>query len=310
MATSDDLRQALVQADPRLSKFNPLARILAFDDFDEGVNGWAELVGNHDGDLDTVRPGYGDFRPAQLSTCTFFDIGTHGSVDGTYALKLATRPQRHHQAALIKRLTSPRDGLVQFEAYFTFKAEQTFDPTDRGERAWDGNYSPSEADFGSFTLQNDICEGNESGQRYHGVLRYENTDDAGNLVQRWLYKTGLHPTTRMRLERGLDEVSDLHVISPDEWAEVRGGGQALCYNEVPTKINWHYLRWRFDLAAGRNVELQVNDKLMDLRKLPVPRYEQAYWGLSRLLNFGVDVRTNVDVRNFLFLDSVVISADW
>ena len=58
------------------------------------------------------------------------------------------------------------------------------------------------------------------------------------------------------------------------------------------------------------MELQVDDKLMDLRKLPVPRYEQAYWGLSRLLNFGVDVRTNVDVRNFLFLDSVVISADW
>ena len=65
-----------------------------------------------------------------------------------------------------------------------------------------------------------------------------------------------------------------------------------------------------DLHTGRNVELQVNDKRMDLRDLPVPRYEQAYWGLSRLLNLGVDVRSNADVRTFLYLDSALVSADW
>jgi hypothetical protein len=28
-----------------------------------------------------------DMRPPQISSCSFFDIGTHGSVDGTYALR-------------------------------------------------------------------------------------------------------------------------------------------------------------------------------------------------------------------------------
>ena len=41
MTIADDFRQALIQAHPRLSKFNPLPRILFYDDFDEGVHGWA-----------------------------------------------------------------------------------------------------------------------------------------------------------------------------------------------------------------------------------------------------------------------------
>ena len=38
--------------DVRLAKFDPLPRVLFFDDFDEGINGWCELVGNHDNNLD------------------------------------------------------------------------------------------------------------------------------------------------------------------------------------------------------------------------------------------------------------------
>ena len=34
-------------------------------------------------------------------------------------------------------------------------------------------------------------------------------------------------------------------------------------NEVPTKVNWHYLRWVIDTEARRNVELQLNDQIMD-----------------------------------------------
>ena len=44
MTNTSDLRLALIQADPRLSKFNPLSRILVYDDFDDGINGWAELI--------------------------------------------------------------------------------------------------------------------------------------------------------------------------------------------------------------------------------------------------------------------------
>ena len=185
------LREAILSADPRLSKYNPLSRILFYDDFDEGVNGWCELVGNHTGDLDEIREIARDFRPPQLSTCTFFDIGTHGSVEGTYSLKLATRPQHGHVAIAIKRLTYGRRGLVQFETYFSFKAEQTFgaDPS-HGE--WDGNIAPSEKQFGDITFSNDICDG-DTGARYMGAVRYLNTDTEGNLAHEWMYR---HPCSQ------------------------------------------------------------------------------------------------------------------
>lgn len=50
--------------DVRFRKFNPLKRILFSDDFDEGINGWCELIGNYDGDLDQVEPMVRDLRPA------------------------------------------------------------------------------------------------------------------------------------------------------------------------------------------------------------------------------------------------------
>jgi len=250
-----------------------------------------------------------DFRPAQLSTCTFFDLGTHGSMDGTYALKLATRPRRNHTATLIKRLTWQRRGLVQVEAYFTFKAEQTFGVAPPGGRPWDGNYHPSEAMFGAFDFANDVCEDAQSA-RYHCTLRYLNADADGRLVQTWMTKTSVQPTTKMVRAGGAVDGSDFQVLHPADWAEIPGGHQPLCTNEVPTKINWHYLRWRFDLAARRNVELQVHDRLMDLRAIEVPQYADRYTGLDRLLNFSVHVRTHMDVRNFLLLDSVLISVDW
>jgi RNase adaptor protein for sRNA GlmZ degradation len=75
-------------------------------------------------------------------------------------------------------------------------------------------------------------------------------------------------------------------------------------------VNWHYLRWQFDTRLRRNVELQVNDLVMDLRSLPVPSYDHPYRALGHLLNFSIDVRTHTSVRNFLFLDSVLVSVDW
>ncbi len=302
---------ATLANDIQLSKYNPLPRILSFDDFDEGAHGWCELVGNHNGDLNELQPVFSDMRPPQLSTCTFFDLGTHGSMNGTYSLKLATRPRQFHQAVGIKRLTSPTNGRVQVETWFTYKAEQTFGPNASEIRAWDGNYHPSEAQFGSFTIWNDICEGTDPGQRYMCALRYENTNEAGEFTQRWMYKTALHPTTRM-LQGGTPSAqNDVHVARPDQWAPVPGGNQQLCFNEVPTKVNWHYLRWQFDLASRQNIELQVNDLTMDLTSVPVPKYEdQGYWGINRLLNFCFDVRTTSNVRNFLCLDAVLISVDW
>src|SRR5690606_12477233 len=138
----------IIEVNARLEKFDPLERILFYDDFDEGANGWCELVGNHGGDLDRIRPAMRDLRPPQISSCTFFDIGTHGSLDGTYSLKLATRPRPGHQAVAIKRLTSQGRGRVQFETWFCFKAEQVLDQDLAG---WDGNVDPSEANFADLT---------------------------------------------------------------------------------------------------------------------------------------------------------------
>jgi len=304
------LRDVLIRADRRLSRFNPLGRILFFDDFDEGMNGWCELIGNHDGNLDNVRAIMADLRPPQLGTCTFWDIGTHGSVDGTYSLKLATRAKPGHMSQAIKRLTMVRRGQVQFETYLTFKSEQVFDRRVLAtSRSWDGNYDPSEADFGDFTLSNDICEGDD-GVRYHIALRYLNSDVEGRLVNRWMYKTSVQPTTKMVRSAKVAVNTDYHVVDPKDWKEVPNGYQRFCYNEVPTKVNWHYVRWLFDTTKRRSVELQVNDLVMDLREVPVPVYDHPYEGLKNLLNFCIDVRTHRPVRNFLFLDSILVSVDW
>jgi|SRR5579875_156747 len=302
------LRKAIISADPRLSRFNPLPRILFYDDFDEGINGWCELIGNHDGNLDHVRPIVSDLRPPQLSNCTFFDIGTHGSMSGTYALKLATRPVPSHMSQAIKRLTFVRKSRVRFEAYFTYKAEQVFSSAS-AHSLWDGNTDPSEFQFGDFTISNDICEG-EHGVRYHCALRYVNTGDSGNLIQHWMYKTSVQTSTKMERSGLAGPTEDHHVQSPGDWCEIPGGHQPLCYNEVATKINWHYLCWTFDTIARRNIELQVNDRVMDLRDIPVPVYDHSYRALDNLLNFCVDVRTHSATRNFLFLDSVLVSVDW
>ena len=66
----------LLLANPSLSKFNPLRRILFYDDFDNGYNGWVELVGNHPGDLTKIKKAFSDLRPVMLSNLTFYDCGT------------------------------------------------------------------------------------------------------------------------------------------------------------------------------------------------------------------------------------------
>jgi hypothetical protein len=114
----------------------------------------------------------------------------------------------------------------------------------------------------------------------------------------------------MQLAGTAGGTGDLHTLSPLDWEDVPGGGQQMCFNEVPTKVNWHYLRWLLDTRVRRSVELQVNDLTMDLRDVPVPAFDHPYEGLSNLLNFYVDVRTHAPVRNFLYLDSTLISVDW
>jgi hypothetical protein len=315
ISAANDVREAIRSSDPRLSKFNPLSRILTLDDFNEGTNGWVELGGNYNGrgDLESLGKHFRDFRPPQLSNANFFDVGTHGAMTGTYALKLATRPYPGHTATAIRRLTMSGRGHLQIEAYLAYKAEATLSGGDEvnhfGDITWDANSHPSEAQFGAFTVATDLC--GDGGLRYHNVMRYQNTDPDHRMYQRWMYPTVPEPTPREEYEGKVDfdYAADFTAPNPEDW-EAIGEPQENCYNEVPTKVNWHYLRFLIDTETRSNVELQFNDRTIDLRGVPVPPYEERYGSLDNLLNFYFSVRTLSPHRNFLFLDSVVISADW
>ena len=63
MTQLDDMRRAIREADPQLSRFDPLPRIICFDDFDRGMCGWTQLVGNYEITLDPMLPGYAQHTP-------------------------------------------------------------------------------------------------------------------------------------------------------------------------------------------------------------------------------------------------------
>ena len=125
---ADAMRIAMLRADPRLSRFDPLPRIISHDDFSRGHCGWSQLVGNYEDDLDTMLPGYAQHTSAMLSTLAHWDAGSHGAYDSSYALKVATRPRTGAQNVAIKRLTYVKPGRVQFETYFTIKSEGWIGP--------------------------------------------------------------------------------------------------------------------------------------------------------------------------------------
>lgn len=291
--------------DPALGRFDPLDRVLVYDDFSAGLSGWTALSGNHDGRLESIRPLYRDLRPPQRSSVEFFDIGTHGAMNGDYTMKLATRPIAKSSSVGIRRLSMRKPGLVRVETYFAYKAEvRPADP----DAEWDGNHDPGEADFGSFTISNDVCL--PGGRRCHMAVRFENTAD-GQLVQKWRMKTGLQSTTRRIMSDPVAAAAtDMHTLNKDDWVDVPDGQQPLCYNEVATKINWHYLGWTFDTARGVALEMTVNDRTYDLSGIPIPFFPEAYGALDGLLNLLFDVQTERDVRNFLYVDSVLVSVDW
>ena len=79
----------IVALDAGLSKYQPLKRIICYDDFDKGLNGWMDLHPNYVGnDFNTLRYSYVDktqWGPLMLSSASFRFSGTHGSMDGTWS---------------------------------------------------------------------------------------------------------------------------------------------------------------------------------------------------------------------------------
>jgi hypothetical protein len=291
-----DLLQALRLADPRLSRFDPLRRIIAFDDFDRGFCGWTQLVGNYEHSLDAMLPGYAQHTQAMLSTLPTWDFGSHGSVDGSYALKLASRPRKGAQNVTLKRLTFRERGPIRVEFYFTFKPEAS-------------EMRLSETDVRSIGFLYDLQGGDQdegdAADRVMPHLRFLNALD-GEHLQKWQFKR----RTRTFHPIGTDNktVSHYH-LSPEDWEDLPGGQQRLCYNEIPTKVNWHYACLDFDLATMRATAFRCNDRRFDMTGFEPIRIP-AMRNLWCMLNLCFFVETDVDKRAFLYLDSVCLSGDF
>lgn len=274
---------------PKLSRFSPLSRIITFDDFDTGLNGWTNLIGNYEGSLDSMLPEYRDLRGPMLSNGSMWDTGSAGSWDGTYAMKLATRAQAGSLAVAVKRLTWREPGKIQVEAYVTFKPEAS-------------EMALSELDVRAFGFVFDL---QDSKDRVMPHLRYLNALN-GEQVARWQFKS-----QRESLENigGSGKTKSHFHLAGDGWENLPGDPQPLCYNEIATKQNWHYMRLTFDLSDMSYAAFQFNDRVYDLSGI-APMVIPAMANLWCMLNLVFFVETDIDKRVFLSVDSVLLSGDF
>ena len=280
-----ELQQALLRADPGLSRFDPLSRIIAYDDFDGGLQGWSSLTGNYEGSLDSMLPEYQDMRGPMLSNLSMWDTGSDGSYSGTYALKLATSPYPGALAVGIKRLTFRHLGPVRMEAYFNFKPEAS-------------EMRLSEMDVRAvgvlFDLQ-DVDKKTPNPERVMPHVRYLNALHGKNMAQ-WQFKSQRAP---LRDIGGSGKTQSHFHLTAEGWEDIPGADQRLCYNEIATKQNWYYLRLDFDLATMSYLGLQCNDCVFDVSHMQ-PMRLPAMANLWCMLNTMFWVETDVAKRAFLY----------
>jgi hypothetical protein len=291
---TEAMRLAILRADPALSRFDPLPRIISFDDFSRGHCGWSQLIGNYEDDLDTMLPGYAQHSSAMLSTLGHWDAGSHGGMDSSYALKIATRARPGAQNVAIKRHTFRKRGPIRFELYFTFKPEAS-------------ELKLSETDVRSIGFLFDLQGGDHDGdgERVMPHLRFLNAA-GGKHLQKWQYK---RETTRFKAVGAGDKTLSHYHLAPEGWLDLPDGEQRLCYNEIATKVNWSYLRFDFDLESMRALGLQCNDRSFDLSGFDSIRIP-AMKNLWCMLNFALFAETDVAKRAFLYVDSICISGDF
>ena len=289
-----DLVRSLRLADPGLSRFDPLPRIITYDDFDRGFCGWTQLVGNYEHTLDVMLPGYAQHTQAMLSTLGTWDFGSHGAFDGSYALKIATRPKKGAQNVSIKRLTFRKRGPIRLEFYFTFKPEAS-------------ELRLSETDVRSVGFLYDLQSGDQDADalRVMPHMRFLNALD-GEHVQTWQFK---RKTTPMKPLGNEGKTVTHYHLAPTDWEDLSGGQQKLCYNEIPTKVNWHYVCFDFDLETWKATGFRCNDRVLDVSgyepiKIPGMR------NLWCMLNLAFFAEADTDKRAFLYVDSVCLSGDF
>ncbi|MGP6169897.1 DUF6772 family protein [Microbacterium sp. A204] len=303
-------------ADRQLERFNPLPRIVTHDDFDTGFNGWLDLSCNYVGKgfeaFDTVVD-LDHWAPNMLSSASMRFASSHGSMEGTYSLKLSTAPTGgpHTEppapgsmGMAIKRLSRFGDpNLIQIETWYAYTPTQ--DREGLGEE-----------DIRAFGFFFDV---QDSEYRYMPGVRYVNAL-GGEPVKRWQYFQVSEGVTQEDWNLGIPEGWNMPGIdnqwygrryedgSTDGLQWVPDGYQDLLYNESPDKLNWIYLRLTVDVKKREYVEMQSMDKVFDLRGIG-PTLSPKYKSIDNLINPVFFVETDTDRSVNLFLDSVVYSTD-
>lgn len=291
---AQEMRLALLRSDPALSHFDPLPRIIANDSFASGHCGWSQLIGNYEGDLDTMLPGYAQHSSAMLSTLSHWDAGSHGGMNSSYALKIATKPVAGSRNVAIKRHTFRKRGPIRLEAYVTFKPEAN-------------ELKLSETDGRSFGFLLDLQGGDQDGDamRVMPHLRFLNAEN-GVHTQKWQFKQRTSDIKPMGAD---DKIVSHDHLNPNDWQDLPGGNQRLCYNEIPTKVNWTYLCFDFDLETMQATGFRCNDRVFDIsgfESIKIP----AMKNLWCMLNICLFAETDTNKRTFLYVDSVCLSGDF
>jgi hypothetical protein len=303
-----------------LSDYEPLPHILFADDFDKGYNGWITLMPNFRQDKFDYYDSFKDWTewgPPMLSSATYGYAGTHGSLHGTYSMKLSSRPvagraeERPVAGSMgmaIKRLTHRTEGLLKCEMYYAFTAEQSVPGL--GEDAVRA--------IGFFW---DTCS--DTSRTFYGA-RYINSAN-GKMQQHWqLFK--VDPTStkpwgfngvsapgdsneKVTLVRGIDTQwlgNRTENGGSDGYWDIPDSTQKMCYNETPDKINWQYFSLTVDMRKREYVELCSVNRKWDLRGIAattVPRYPR----IDYLINPVLFIETDTNRRVFLYVDSIVNS---
>jgi hypothetical protein len=308
--------ERMLVADRQLERYNPLPRVITFDDFDRGQNGWLDLTANYvyddyrsfDSNVDLDN-----WAPTMLSSAPMRFASSHGSMEGTYSLKLSTAPTGapHTQppapgamGMAIKRMSRFNNpSKIQIESWYSYTPAQ--DREGLGEK-----------DIRAFGFFFDV---QDAEHRYMPGVRYVNSL-GGKLIKRWQYFQVSDGVTNADwnfgradgwCQPGIDNQwygRRFEDGSADGFQWVEDGQQDLLYNESPDKINWMYFRLTVDIAKREYIELQSMDRVFDLRGTQ-PTLAPAYKSINDLINPVFFVETDTDRAVHLFLDSIVYSTD-
>jgi hypothetical protein len=248
-----------------------------------------------------------------LSSAAMRFASSHGSMEGTYSLKLTTAPtggphtepprpgSMGHAIKRLSRFGNP--SKIQIESWYAYTPAQ--DRVGLGEE-----------DIRAFGFFFDV---QDSEYRYMPGVRYVNSL-GGNLVKKWQYYQVSEGVTPEDWNFGVKDGwcvpgVDNHWYgrrfedgSADGYQWVPGGEQDLLYNESPDKINWIYLRLTVDVKRREYIELQSMDRVFDLRGVS-PTLTSGYKSIDNLINPVFFVETDTDRSVHLFLDSVVYSTE-